>query len=103
MVFNKIYVLENVSNTKELFCTYNINLGNVSTSIIPNTISMHRKKQTNTLYTINALNEIVKKENNGHIDPSYMIDWNNYKNSIVLTDMNGMKRINTSLNRIINI
>ena len=27
---------------------------------LPNTILVHRKKQTNTLYTINALNEVIK-------------------------------------------
>jgi hypothetical protein len=45
--------------------TYNVDLGNTKGEFaIGNTILVHRKKQTNTLYTINALNELIKSLNN---------------------------------------
>ena len=61
IVFNKIYVLQNEDNVEELICTYNVDAKNgVDYNDVKNTISLHRKKHTNTLYTINALNELIK-------------------------------------------
>jgi hypothetical protein len=51
-----------------------------------NTISVHRKKETNTLYTVNALNEIIQRLNNGVLDKTYQLEWYNYQNSLLLTD-----------------
>jgi hypothetical protein len=52
-----------------------------------NTILLHRKKETNSLYTINALNTLIKSLNNGFLDKNYMVDWNQLsdeeKNQIV--------------------
>jgi hypothetical protein len=39
-----------------------------------NTILVHRKKETNTLYTINALNELIKKLNGGVVDIAYKVN-----------------------------
>ena len=49
---------------------------------IPDTISLHRKKNTNTLYTINALNDLIRELNAGKLDKTYPIKWENYKNSL---------------------
>ena len=54
---------------------------------------LHIKKDTNSLYTVNALNEIIKIVNNGVLDKSYVVDWNNYKNSLLLTNQDGYRRI----------
>jgi hypothetical protein len=62
---------------------------------------MHRKKQTNTLYTINALNELIKEENGGLLDTKFIIDWDRFKNSIILTNAEGTKRIGTRVFDII--
>ena len=43
-----------------MLCTYNVEQGNTK-DIPSNTIMVHRKKDSNTLYTINALNELIKK------------------------------------------
>jgi hypothetical protein len=83
IMYNKIFVLH-VQNTGEYVITYNIDQGNVNT-IPTNTILVHRKKESNTLYTINALNELIKSLNRGVVDPSFRIDWQHYKNSILLT------------------
>lgn len=102
VAFNKVYVLENKDNKREVMCTYNINL-DVKSKPLPNTISIHRKKQTNTLYTINALNDIVSSLNEGVIDPNFLIEWEDYKNSLLVTDEDGLKIINTKLYTIIEL
>lgn len=102
VAFNKVYVLENKDNKREVMCTYNINL-DVKSDPLSNTISIHRKKQTNTLYTINALNDIVSSLNNGVIDPNFLIEWEDYKNSLLVTDEDGLKIINTKLYTIIEL
>ena len=79
VLFNKIFVLESLDGEK-LMLTYNVDMGNSSSEfLVSNTILVHRKKQTNTLYTINALNELIKSLNNGYLDKSYKINWNDYK------------------------
>ena len=62
VLFNKIFILESLDGEK-IMLTYNVDMNNSSRdSMVDNTILVHRKKQTNTLYTINALNELIKKE-----------------------------------------
>lgn len=79
---NAIYVFENSNNSEELYCTYNV----VATTVTSeNTILIHRKKETNTLYTINALNEIIQTINNGILDKHYVLDWERYRNSLLMT------------------
>lgn len=70
---------------------------------LPNTIMAHRKKETNTLYTINALNRLIRNLNNGEMDKLYPIDWNSYRNSMILTDGDGFKIMKTNLFRIIDV
>ena len=103
ILFNKIFVLESLDGEK-IMLTYNVDLGNSSGEfLINNTILVHRKKQTNTLYTINALNELIKSLNNGYLDKSYAVNWNDYRNSILLIQSDGYKRIDTKVRKIINI
>ena len=58
IIYNKLFVLKIVGK-EEFVITYNVEQANVS-SIPENTILVHRKKESNTLYTINALNELIK-------------------------------------------
>ena len=78
ILFDKIFILES-PQSDELMCTYNIDTGNVQDTPMANTILLHRKKETNSLYTINALNTLIKTLNNGVLDKNYMVDWNEYK------------------------
>ena len=49
IVFDKIYVLQNEDRNKELICTYNVEVyDGLDYNAVPNTISLHRKKHTNT-------------------------------------------------------
>ena len=101
IMYNKIFVLH-VKSNNEYVCTYNIDQANLST-LPENTILVHRKKESNTLYTINALNEVIKYLNNGILDTSYQVDWNNYRNSLLLTRPGGFKKLRTRLKDIIEI
>ena len=103
ILFNKIFVLESLDKEK-IMLTYNVDMGNSSTNgIIENTILVHRKKQTNTLYTINALNELIKSLNNGYLDKTYTINWNDYQNCILLIQTDGFNKINTKIREIIKL
>jgi hypothetical protein len=102
ILFNKIFILES-SHSEELICTYNIDAGNVSSIPLPNTILLHRKKESNTLYTINALNELIKQLNNGVVDTKYKVEWNHYRNSILLTQHNDFKQLQTKIFKVIEL
>ena len=105
IAFKKIYVFQNEDNVKELVCTYNVDLeqGSVDYNAVANTISLHRKKHSNTLYTINALNECIKNLNNGVLDPKFIIPWENFKNTLLVTNAEGLNRIPTRIYKIIKI
>ena len=103
ILFNKLFVLESLDGEK-IMLTYNVDMNNsVVDSIMDNTILVHRKKQTNTLYTINALNELIKSLNNGVIDKSFTVNWNDYRNCILLIQTEGFNRIDTKIKEIINL
>ena len=101
IMYNKIFVLYIKSND-EYVCTYNVDQGNLS-GLPENTIMVHRKKETNTLYTINALNELIKKLNGGVVDPTFRINWQHYRNSVLLTQQNELKQLNTKIFEIIEL
>ena len=104
IVFAKIYVLQNEDNTNELICTYNVDIGSgIDYNAVSGTISLHRKKHSNTLYTINALNEVVANLNNGIIDSKFVVPWENFKNTLMVTNSDGLNKINTRIYKIIKI
>ena len=101
IIYNKMFVLEIVGKN-EYVVTYNVEQGNVN-DIPENTILVHRKKDSNTLYTINALNELIKKLNGGVVDTKFPIDWNHYRNCILLTQHNELNQLNTKIHKIIEL
>jgi len=103
ILFNKIFILESLDGEK-IMLTYNVDMRNSSNEFaVDNTILVHRKKQTNTLYTINALNELIKELNNGVLDKKFPIEWEHYKNCILLVQSEGFNRIDTKIKEIINL
>ena len=102
ILFNKIFVLY-IESTDEYVCTYNVDSVNMSNSLLENTILLHRKKESNTLYTINALNDLIKSLNGGTLDTSYIIDWNEYKNCILLTHSGDLRKLDTKIYKIISL
>ena len=101
VMYNKIFVLYIKSND-EYVCTYNIDQENIS-NIPSNTILVHRKKDSNTLYTINALNELIKGLNGGVVDTKFPIEWQHYKNTILLTQHDELKQLKTKIYKIIEV
>lgn len=101
IVYNYIYVLQNKANLEELYITYNIDTQYKPTNPLKDTILVHRKKQSNTLYTINALNELVKEENGGKADKDFVVDWDKFKNTIIVTNTEGTKKISTRIFEVI--
>ena len=104
IAFSKIYVLQNESNINELICTYNVDLeAGADYNDVKGTISLHRKKHSNTLYTINALNEVIANLNNGLVDSKFIVPWENFKNTLMVTNSDGLNKIPTRIYKIIKI
>jgi hypothetical protein len=101
IMYNKMFVLH-VKSNNEYVITYNVDQGNIN-DIPDNTILVHRKKESNTLYTINALNELIKKLNGGVVDTNYTVNWQHYKNCILLTQHNEIKQLNTKIFKIVEV
>ena len=101
IMYNKMFALQ-VKSNNEYVVTYNVDQGNVN-DIPENTILVHRKKESNTLYTINALNELIKKLNNGVVDTKFPINWQHYRNCILLTQHNEIKQLNKKIHKIIEL
>ena len=100
ILFNKVFVLES-PQSDELICTYNIDTGNMAASPMANTILLHRKKESNTLYTINALNTLIKSLNGGVLDTRFIVNWQDYKNSILLTNGPDLRKLDTAIHKIV--
>ena len=102
ILFNKIFVLY-ITSTEEYVCTYNIDHVNMSNNLLGNTILLHRKKESNTLYTINALNDLIKSLNGGVLDNTFAINWVDYRNCILLTHAGELKKLDTKIYKIITL
>ena len=90
LIDNKIFIFANENNLRELYLTFNVEKNDLNNRF-KGTISIHRKKQTNTLYTLNAMNKLIADENNGVYDKNFQLSWELYKNSIILTNDIGVK------------
>jgi hypothetical protein len=96
--YNCVYVLQNVDSPTEIFLTYNAS--KLTEGYFPKTISVHRKRDYNVLYSINALNELVKLENNGNFSSVFDIPWSKYRNSLIITKDGKLKITPTRLVKI---
>jgi len=103
ILYNKIFVLES-PDTDELILTYNIDIvNNNSQNALSNTILLHRKKESNTLYTINALNALIRELNGGLLDTNYRVNWVDHRNTILLTQDGGLRKVHTKIYKIVEI
>ena len=103
ILYDKIYIFQNQDDLTQLICTYNIELVDNYEENIENTISLHRKKQSNTLYTINALNQVIRSKNNGVLDKRFNVDWVEYQNTLLLTNEHGLNVVPTKIFQIVDI
>lgn len=85
------YGLSNVANVKCYMyeetpnngvCVYNVLLKD---RLLKDTILINRKKESNTLYSINALNSLIITLNNGFLDKNYRVDWSMYQDTLLLS------------------
>ena len=102
IMYGKIFVLES-EESDEFLCTYNIEVQDTNTRVLPNTILLHRKKETNTLYTINSLNLLIKSLNEGILDTSFRVEWQNYRNTVLLTQGDDLRKLSTKIHKIVNL
>jgi hypothetical protein len=103
ILYSKVFVLES-PDTEELILTYNIDAVNTNAqNALPNTILLHRKKESNTLYTINALNALIREINGGVLDTNYRVNWIDFKNTILLTQDGGLRTVHTKIHTIVEI
>ena len=99
---NKIFQYSESENPNQILLVYNSEK-NLRDTLAKNTILVHRKKNTNTIYTINALNTLITEMNNGVLDKSYQIDWENYSDVLMLTREDKLVFTDITFNRVINI
>lgn len=96
---SKLFILQNVNDENSFYLTYNISIGNYVDKP-SRTMLAHRKKETNTIYTINAVNQLAVSEI-GYASSTYEVNWSLFKNSLLLTDSSGLVVHKTKLYDII--
>ena len=102
VVSNKIFILENMEDEQQLILTYNVMEADLN-DVLNSTISVHRKKQTNTIYTINALNKLIMEKNNGILDKRFRVDWEELENMVLVTAYGKLKKIPTQVKQILRL
>jgi len=101
VVYGRIFVLS-IKESEELVCSFNVEKEKQYKQL-PGAMLVHRKKDTNTLYTINSLNALIRKENNGISDSKFSVDWTKFANSLLVTSNNDLKVLQTDVYQIIKI
>lgn len=101
----KIFVLDNLRNTDQLIVTFNIEGDSdaLRHELPIGSIPVHRNKSTNTLYSINALNEIIRAFNNGVVDPTVEVPWKHYANMFLIIRNSELHIIPTRLQSVIEL
>ena len=102
VVSNKIFILENMEDEQQLILTYNVIEADLN-DVLNSTISVHRKQQTNTIYTINALNKLIMEKNNGILDKRFRVDWEELENMVLVTAYGKLKKIPTQVKQILRL
>lgn len=99
---NKVFLFRSFDVKDECILSYNIIMDTYK-KFLPNSIMVHQKKETNTIYTINALNELIMNLNNGVLDKKYPIEWERYRNCALLKNKDGFKVVKIILINIYNL
>ncbi len=96
---NKIFVLKSFEIKDDYILSYNIVMDTYK-KFLPNSIMVHQKRETNTIYTINALNELIMNLNNGILDKKYPIEWERYRNCALLKNKEGFRVVKIFLVKV---
>ena len=93
---DNVFVFKNLDDESKVMVTFKLVLIDGKRidlkSAFPNAIPIHKKG--NAIYTINALNKLIERDNNlevGNIEyKQYKIDWSNYQNKLILLNKNDL-------------
>ena len=97
----RLFVFSDADVHSDSYITYNVETAD--TKRISNTILIHRKKETNTMYTVNALNMVIREMNNGVLDKTFVINWAVYSNSLLLTNGESLRHVKLQLYKRIDL
>lgn len=100
---NKVFLFVNEKNPREVYITFNVVKNDIQKIKYKNTIGIHRKKQTNTLYTLNAMNRLIETKSGNDINKNLQLDWELYKNNIILVAGTGVKIVKLKLFSIVSL
>jgi len=96
---NKIFIFKSFELKEDSILTYNVIMDSYK-KFLPNSIMVHQKRETNTIYTINALNELIMNLNNGILDKKYPIELRRYKNCALLKNKEGFRVVKIFLVKV---
>lgn len=96
-VGRNIFVFSDGNNKHNIVLSYSVFFIDKKFDRLPRTIGVHRKKETNTLYTLNAMNILISEENHGIFNENIILDWELYRNSLILSSDVSVKIIPLSL------
>lgn len=77
----EVYIWE-VIGEDELFLTYNLDTNNLNKTPL-DTMIVHRKPAINCFFTLNGLNALIRKQNNGVLDKKFSVDFSEYRDTIL--------------------
>ncbi len=95
---SSIFVLENVEEPNEVYVTFNTTYNFKMSGII----KMNKNKDTNTLFTIDALNTLAIREI-GKISRDFVPDWEQYRNCLLLIRDGELYIAKTKIKEIVKI
>lgn len=92
-----VFVFEN-KNEHKLILTYDVEKNTTKKfKEIGSTLQLHRKKKFNVFFTLNALNKLLEQKN---LTDGKELNWEEYRNSILLMKENELKIIPISFRGI---
>lgn len=106
-VAEKIFILSNNKHEKIYLVSFNIlneiDLSDLRIYGVLNTFSIQRNKETNTLYSINALNMLLQEQSmiTEKSRNEIKLDWKEYKDSLITTSDGNINLIKTKLVKMI--
>lgn len=95
---SNIFVLENRFEGDEVWITFNTEYN----FKMPGFIKVNKRKSTNTIFTIDAVNELSIREN-GKIDKDFVPNWEEFNNCLILIRNGELAVIPTKLREIIKL
>jgi hypothetical protein len=95
---SSLFVLQNRDNDDDIFITFNTEY-NFKT---PGIIKIHKKRETNTLFSVDSVNHLSMLHN-GKIDKQWIPNWDDYRNSLLLMRDGDLCIIPTKIKEIIKL